>query len=222
MKMLGKVLALLLALMLPAAGAVAVETGEGVVGVNHSGFTFFDIDMGDRSLSQEDILKAVSERTGMEPFQYSDIEHVIPNYDPRPECLAGHAGMTSIMIEEIDGVVFWGTDTLILPEAGTPAEEFYAYDTAKRLFYDSMDMLEEVYGEPDEVCLSYWDPAEGDVITFTLVNADFFSAVWSMVEQSEYGNISAEYANATVRLQREVVDGEPIHTCWLYLGAYEE
>lgn len=219
-----KCLSLLMTILLlvPAACASAVEAEGSIVGVNDTGFTFCGLDMGDRSLTREEILKAIAEQTGMEPQQFSDIEWVIPGFEVRPVCLGGHAGMTSVMLEEIDGVLFWGTDTLVLPETGTSAEDFYSYVTADRIFEDSMEMLAEIYGAPDEVALTYWDPAEEDMVTFKLVNEDFFSAVWSMVEQSQYGNISATYGNATVRLQREMVDDAAIHTCWLYLGAYEE
>ena len=219
MKLLTRILCLLLALMLPA-GALAATAD--LIGVNDMGFTFFGIDMGDRSLTQDEILKEISEKSGMEPFQYSEIEHVISNYDPRPECLGGHAGMTSLIFEEVDGQLFWAADTLVLPQADTARENFYSYETANALFEDSMEMLAEVYGEPDEVGLTYWDAAEQEMASFMLVSEQFFSSVWSMVEQSEYGYLSARYGNAEVRMQREYAQEDVIHTCWLNLAAYEE
>ena len=220
MKFFNRVLCLLLALMLPAAGALAAQ--EGLLGVNDMGFTFFGIDMGDRSLTRDEILEEVSEKSGMEPFQYSEYEHVISNYEPRPECLSGHAGMTSLIFEELDGKLFWAADTLVLPQEDTAREDFYSYETANGLFEDSMEMLAEVYGEPDEVRLAYWDAAEQEMASFILVSEQFFSSVWSMVEQSEYGYLSARYGNAEVRMQREYAQEDVVHTCWLNLAAYEE
>lgn len=222
MKMFTRILSLLLAVMLPAAGALAMENQDGMIGVNDVGFTFFGIDMGDRSLTRDEILGTVAECSGMEPFQYSDIEFVISNYDPRPECLGGHAGMTSLIFEEIDGTLFWAADTLALPEADTAREDFYSYETAEAIFEASREMLSDVYGEADEVGMAYYDAETGGMESFMLVSDQFFSSVWPMIEQSEYGCLTAQYGNVEVRLQREVAQGDVIHTCWVNVAAYQE
>jgi len=219
---LRKVMCLLAAMLMMVSAACAAELEGGLIGVNDVGFTCFGLDMGDRSLTQDEILHSLADAAGAEPVQIGPTQWIISNYDPQPDCLGARAAMSTFLFEEYNSNLYWVADTLLLPEKDTAVEDFYSYETSNRLFENAMEQLEEIYGKPDEVSLCYWDAAEQDMVTFTLVSADFFSTVWSMVEQSEYGYLAARYCNAAVRLEREVREGEAFNTCWLNLSAYDE
>jgi len=206
-------------LLVPAAGAMAEQLDE-VVGVNDTGFTFFGLDMGDRSIGLEKVGETIFEKTGAEMIPASDTRYVVPIYETYPVCLGGYAATTNIVVGETTDGLIWGADSLLLPGAEVASEDSYLYETAEKVFEDSRKILAEIYGTPDEVLLVYWDEANQKMEEFKLVNEQFMYQTWSMVEQSVYGFISVQYGNAVVRLQREVQEDYVFHTCWLNLRPY--